>query len=324
VRTSRAFSRATWALLAFTLAVVAWGGLVRASKSGDGCGANWPTCNGALFPTNPGLKTRIEFTHRVMSGTSLALILCWGTWAFLLFPRRSWPRRGAAAALCLILLEALIGAAIVLLRLVGADSSVTRVVGMGLHLVSTFFLLAALLLTGLWASSTAPPRMRGQSPVGTLVFASLGALLLLGVSGAMAALGDTLFPAHSLREGFAQDASPGAHFLLRLRGFHPLLAAFGACLLLATAAVAAALRPGAAVRRAALGVALAVAAQLLVGLVNLALLAPLPMQLLHLVLADVVWLAVVMLGAQALAADAPRLQLPAEAEVRGSPGGVDS
>ncbi len=316
--TSRAFSRTTWALLAFTLAVVAWGGLVRATHSGDGCGANWPTCNGALFPKNPVLKTRIEFTHRVMSGTSLGLILGWGVWAFLRFPRRSWPRRGAACALSLILLEALIGAAIVLLRLVGADSSVTRVVGMGLHLVSTFFLLAALLLTGLWASGTAPPRARGQSPVGPLVWASLGALLVLGVSGAIAALGDTLFPAHSLREGFAQDVSPTAHFLLRLRGWHPVLAAFGASLLLATAAVASALRPAAAVRRAALLVAGAVTAQLLVGLVNLALLAPVPLQLVHLVLADVVWLAVVALGAHALALDAPRLHLPAGAEVRRS------
>src|SRR5271165_2525187 len=123
---SRAFSRATWALLAFTLAVVAWGGLVRASHSGDGCGSNWPTCNGEVFPSHPVLKTRIEFTHRVMSGASLALIVAWALWAFARFPARSWPRRGAAAALLLILLEALIGAAIVLLRLVGADDSLTR------------------------------------------------------------------------------------------------------------------------------------------------------------------------------------------------------
>ncbi len=311
---SRAFSRATWALLLFTLAVVAWGGLVRASGSGDGCGANWPTCNGALFPQHPVLKTRIEFTHRLMSGASLGLILALGAWAYFRFPPRSWPRRGAAAALCLILLEALIGASIVLLRLVGTDSSVTRVVGMGLHLVSTFFLLAALLLTGLWASGTAPPRVRGQGPLAALLWASLGALLVLGVSGAMAALGDTLFPAHSLREGFAQDVSPSAHFLLRLRGVHPLCAAYGASLLLATAAVASALRPSAAVRRAALLVALAVAAQLLVGLVNLALLAPVPLQLLHLLLADGVWLAVVALLAHALAQDAPRLHVPARAE----------
>jgi heme a synthase len=313
---ARAFTRATIALLAFTLSVVAWGGLVRASRSGDGCGANWPTCNGELFPKAPVLKTRIEFTHRVMSGASLVLTAGLAGWAFLRFPRRSWPRRGAATALAFSCSEALIGAAIVLLRLVGTDSSLTRVVGMGLHLMSTFFLLAALLLTALWASGTAPPRLRGQRPLGTLLSASLGALLLLGMSGALAALGDTLFPAHSLREGFAQDVSPTAHFLLRLRILHPLLAGLGASLLLATAAVASLLRPSSAVRRTALLVAAAVTTQLLVGLVNLALLAPVPLQLVHLVLADGVWLSVVALGAHALALDAPRLQVASRAEAR--------
>ena len=304
---SVAFTRYTWAVLAFTLAVVVWGGLVRASRSGDGCGANWPTCNGALFPKAPLLKTRIEYTHRLMSGASLLLTAGLAGWAFLRFPRRSWPRRGAATALAFSCSEALIGATIVLLRLVGADSSVTRVVGMGLHLVSTFFLLAALLLTALWAAGLAPLRLRGQAPVGTLLWASLGALLVLGMSGALAALGDTLFPVHTLAEGLAQDTSPTAHFLLRLRILHPLLAGFGASLLLATAAVAALLRPSAAVRRAALAVACVVALQLAVGLLNLFLLAPVPLQLLHLLLADAVWLAVVGLGAYALAADAPRL-----------------
>jgi heme A synthase len=313
---ARAFSRATWALLAFTLAVVAWGGLVRASRSGDGCGSNWPTCNGELFPKRPALKTRIEFTHRVMSGASLILTAGLAGWALARFPRRSWPRRGALTALAFSCSEALIGAAIVLLRLVGADSSVTRVVGMGLHLLSTFFLLAALLLTALWASGTAAPRLRGQGSVGTLLWASLLALLVLGMSGALAALGDTLFPAHSLREGFAQDASPTAHFLLRLRGLHPLLAAFVAALLLATAVVTSTLRPGPGVRRAARLAAGLVAAQLLVGLVNLALLAPVALQLVHLVLADGVWLSLVALGARALAEDAQRLEVQAHAEAR--------
>ncbi|MGO8968485.1 MAG: COX15/CtaA family protein [Myxococcaceae bacterium] len=310
---SRAFARSSWALLAFTLAVVAWGGLVRASHSGDGCGANWPSCNGEVFPSGAALKTRIEFTHRLMSGASLVLVAAWAAWAFRRFRRNSWVRRGAVAGLGFLLTEALLGAALVLLRLVGADSSATRVVVMGLHLLNTFALLAALLLTGLWAAGTARPSFRQQRPVGTLLLASLLTLLVLGVTGAIAALGDTLFPAHSLKEGFLQDTSPTAHFLLRLRVLHPVLAALGGSLLLATAAVTAFLRPGRAVRRSALVLALAVSAQLLVGLVNLALLAPLGLQLLHLVLADVVWLSLVALAARALAVDAPRLRLPAPA-----------
>ncbi len=310
---SRAFARSSWALLAFTLAVVAWGGLVRASHSGDGCGANWPTCNGQVFPSAPALKTRIEFTHRLMSGASLVLVAAWAAWAFRRFPKKSLVRRGAVATVGYHLLEALLGAGLVLLRLVGADSSLTRVVGMGLHLLNTFALLAALLLTGLWAAGTARPSFRHQSPVGALVLASLLSLLVLGVTGAIAALGDTLFPAHSFQEGLLQDASPTAHFLLRLRILHPVLAALGASLLFATAAVTAFLRPARAVRRSALVVAGAVLTQLMVGLVNLALLAPLGLQLVHLVLADVVWLSVVALAAQALAVDTPRLRVPAPA-----------
>ena len=311
VATSRAFLRASWALLAFTLLVVAWGGLVRASRSGDGCGANWPTCNGEVFPTATALKTRIEFTHRVTSGAILGpLVLAWVGWALARFPKGSRVRRAAWASLGLLVVEALVGAGLVRRGLVGTDESVARVVVMGLHLCTTFALLAALLLTGLWADGTARPRLSGQRPVSTLVLASLAALLVVGVTGAIAALGDTLFPPRSLQEGLLQDASPTAHFLLRLRILHPVLAAAGASLLLATAAVAAFLRPGRAVRRAAAVVALAVVAQLVVGLVNLALLAPLPLQLLHLLLADVVWLSVVALAAQALAADAPRLVVP--------------
>jgi heme a synthase len=316
---SRTFSRATGALLVLTLAVVAWGGLVRASRSGDGCGASWPTCNGTLFPSHPELKTRIEFTHRVMSGLSLAATLAWVGWAFRRFPRGSWVRVGATAAGVLMVVEALIGAGIVLLRLVGADASLTRVVGMGLHLVSTFLLLAAVLLAGRWAAGTGAPRWRGQRPVNLLVACSLAALLVLGVTGAIAALGDTLFPAGSLAEGVAQDSAPTAHFLVRLRILHPVLAAFGASLLLATAAVTAVLRPEGAVRRGALALAGLVALQMVVGLTNLLLLAPLGLQLLHLLLADLVWLAMVALAARALAEGAPRLQVAAPVEGLGPP-----
>jgi cytochrome c oxidase assembly protein subunit 15 len=143
-----------------------------------------------------------------------------------------------------------------------------------------------------------------------LIPAALLGLVVLGVSGAVAALGDTLFPARSLAEGFRQDISAGAHVLLRLRVLHPLLAVAVGTLLLVTAAVSSLLRPGRQVRRAAFALALLVVLQLTAGLVNLALLAPVWMQLLHLLLADAVWLAAVLLGASALAEDAPRLAVP--------------
>ena len=58
------------------------------------------------------------------------------------------------------------------------------------------------------------------------------AILLVGVSGAVAALGDTLFPSSTLAEGIREDFSPTSHLFLRLRLWHPVLAVLGSGYLL--------------------------------------------------------------------------------------------
>ena len=304
------FARATWGLVAFLLAVVVWGAFVRATGSGAGCGAHWPVCNGQVLPRAPALETVIEFSHRVSSGLVTLAVLAWAVWGFLAFPRGHWVRRGAVLGVLAILVEAAIGAALVLFRLTGKDDSLTRAGVMGFHLVNTFFLLAVVALTGAWAGGLSRLRPRDQGAVAVLVPAALLGLVVLGVSGGVAALGDTLFPATSLAEGFRQDVSGGAHVLLRLRVLHPLLAVAVGTLLLVTAAVCGLLRPGRSVRRTAVVLAGLVVLQLIAGMVNLVLLAPVWMQLVHLLLADAVWLATVLLGAAALAEDAPRLSVP--------------
>jgi heme A synthase len=310
---ARHYARATSVLLAFLLGTVAWGAYVRATGSGAGCGAHWPVCNGELVPRAPALATLIEFSHRVSSGLTLIAVAGWAVWGFLRFPRGHRVRRGALLGLGLMLVEALIGAALVLLRLVGTNDSLRRALAMSLHLTNTFFLLAVVAVTGAWAAGLARPRLRGQGAVGVLLAAALLGLLLLGISGALAALGDTLFPARSLAEGFRQDLSASSHGLLRLRLLHPALAVTVGIVVVIAAALSALLRPGPPVRRfAACAVGLLVC-QLIAGLVNLALLAPVWMQLVHLLLADAVWLAVVLLGSQALAENAPRLAAPAAA-----------
>jgi len=308
------FARATWGLIAFLLAVVVWGAFVRATGSGAGCGAHWPVCNGQVLPRAPTLATLIEFSHRVSSALVTLAVVGWAVWGFLAFPRGHRVRKGAVLGVVAILLEGGIGAALVLLRLTGKDDSLARAVVMELHLVNTFFLLAVVALTGAWAAGTSAPRLRQQGAVGVLIPAALLGLLVLGATGAIAALGDTLFPARSLAEGFRQDVAAGAHVLLRLRVLHPFLAVAIGALLLATAGVASLLRPGQSVRRAAVALAALVLLQLTAGMVNLALLAPVWMQLVHLLLADAVWLAAVLLGACALATDAPRLAVPGLAE----------
>ncbi|HTS80952.1 MAG TPA: COX15/CtaA family protein [Myxococcaceae bacterium] len=301
------FARATWGLVAFLLGVVAWGAYVRATGSGAGCGAHWPVCNGEIVPRAPALETLVEFSHRVSSGLVTLAVIAWAAWGYRAFPRGHRVQAGVVLGTVAILVEGGIGAALVLLRLTGKDESLARAGVMALHLVNTFFLLGVVTLTGAWAGGTGRPRLRDQGAIGVLVPAALVAMVALGVSGAIAALGDTLFPARSLAEGFRQDLAGGAHLLLRLRVLHPLLAVAVALFLLGTAAVASLLRPGRQVRRTAIALAALVVVQLTAGLVNLALLAPVWMQLLHLFLADAVWLALVVLGAAALAEDAPRL-----------------
>jgi len=303
----RSYARWTWALLAFLLAVVVWGAFVRATGSGAGCGAHWPVCNGELVPRAPALETIIEFTHRVSSGVVTAAVLGWAVLAFVVFPRGHRVRRGALLGVVAILIEAGIGAALVLFHLVDRNDSPERAVVMCAHLVNTFFLLAVVAVSGAWAAGTRPARLRGQGALGVLLPLALGALVVLGLSGGIAALGDTLFPARSLAEGFRQDLSPTANLLVRLRVLHPVLAVLTALGVLVTAVLASLLRPAPGVRRNALWVAGLVVLQLVAGLVNLVLLAPVAMQLLHLLLADLLWLAAVLLGVRALAEDAPRL-----------------
>jgi heme A synthase len=302
----RRFSRFAWLVLAYNLAVIAWGAFVRATGSGAGCGRHWPMCSGVVVPRAPSVATLIEFSHRLSSGLALVLVVTLGVWAFRAYPKGHAVRRGAAASVAFIFSEALVGAGLVLLELVAHDASLKRAVALPTHLVNTFFLLAALSLTAWWSTVTprdaAGPavRLRGQGGVGTLLGAALAGTLLLGVTGAVTALGDTLFPAGSLTEGMRQDLAPTAHFLLRLRVWHPTLALAVGGMMLVTAGVVWLRRDDRRTQRLALAIVLLFLAQLVAGVANLLLLAPIWMQLVHLLLADAVWITLVLLTASAM------------------------
>jgi heme a synthase len=297
-----------WATLAFTFAVILWGAYVRASGSGAGCGSHWPSCNGEIIPRSRSVATVIEFTHRVTSGLSGLLVLVELVWAFHALPRRHPARAGAVASLLLMLNEGAVGAALVLFEHVAYDKSVARAAWTSLHLANTFFLVAALTCTAHWAGAPEggrgrAPRLAGQGLAGLLLAAGAIGLLLTGVSGAVTALGDTLFAATSLARGIADDFSPTAHFLQQLRVLHPITATLAAVLVLyARGPIAEGRGPEAA--RASRRLAVIVVAQLLLGLLNFVLQAPVAMQLVHLLVADLVWVAFVLLGAAALSADA--------------------
>src|SRR5258707_636964 len=85
--TQRRFARFAWGVLAYNVAVILWGALVRATGSGAGCGGHWPLCNGKVLPKVSQIATVIELTHRVMSGVALVLVAVMFTRARKLFAR---------------------------------------------------------------------------------------------------------------------------------------------------------------------------------------------------------------------------------------------
>ncbi|HEX8440905.1 COX15/CtaA family protein [Archangium sp.] len=303
---SRSYRVFSWFTLLYTLAVVLWGAYVRATGSGAGCGDHWPVCNGEVVPRTPSLQTLIEYTHRLTSGLAmvLAVVLC--VWGLRAHAQGHPVRKAAGASLFFMLTEAAVGAGLVLFKMVADNPSTARAFWMAAHLINTFLLVGAMALTCWWAEGRERVVLRRQGLTGWLVAGSLVGVLVLGVSGAIAALGDTLFPASSLAEGWSQDVSPTAHVLLRLRVLHPVLAVGVGALVVFSATTVARLRPSPAVRKSARLLSVLYALQLAAGVVNLVLLAPVWMQLVHLLLADAVWVVLVRLSAAGLALGAPR------------------
>ncbi|HEY3352875.1 MAG TPA: COX15/CtaA family protein [Polyangia bacterium] len=313
--TSRRFATFAWLVLAYNLAVIAWGAYVRATGSGAGCGQHWPLCNGEVMPRTGSVALTIELTHRVSSGFVLVLAAALIAWAFKAAAKGHPVRRAAVGVGVLTVTEAVVGAGLVLLKLVGTDASMLRALSMAVHLTNTFLLVGALTLTAAWATWDARPRPRAHLGLGLLIVSGLEGVLVVGVSGAIAALGDTLFPAATLGAGLAQDFSATAHLLVRLRVLHPFIAVAVGLLLLVIANVmpAAARREG----RLLLGLVLV---QLGAGALSVALLAPVWLQLVHLLLADLVWIALVLAGNRALAAPVPARAATAAPLPAGAPG----
>lgn len=307
-RVPRAFQRLAWGSLVYTILVVLFGAWVRITGSGAGCGQHWPTCHGEVVPRAPSVATMIEFTHRASSGIYGFVILALVIAAFRFFPRGSWARRGALLALLFTITEALVGARLVLLGLVADNDSVDRAIWMAVHLVNTSLLTGSVALT-CWAGAAAPVG-GARRPLGGLGWALVGGLaglLLVGVTGAVTALGDTLFPVDTggaFIDRIGADHSPTAHFLQRLRVMHPLLSIGVGLALLVLAQAAADRRRSEAVRRWARATGIAVIAQVAAGVANILLSAPGWMQIVHLLLANVLWLALIFLALSTLRAPA--------------------
>lgn len=286
-------ARYAWFVLVFNVGVILVGALVRATGSGAGCGASWPTCQGEFVPEMQGATT-IEFSHRAVSGIALLLVLGLAVAVWRKVDRGQPARVGATLALIAIVGEALIGAAIVLAEWVADDASIARAVSVPLHLVNTLFLLAALTLTAHWLSGGGKIDFRSNPMVTRWVVLGGVALLVIAASGAVTALADTLFP----DESFGADFSGEAHFLTRLRIIHPILAVLAAIIAWWVSGIRQ-IRTS----TSSLAIPFIVGAMLLSGVVNIALGVPIWMQIVHLALADLLWIAYVLVSARALEVD---------------------
>ena len=304
--TRSAYGKLTICSLAFTLAVIVWGAFVRVTGSGAGCGSHWPTCNGEVVPRSSSTATLIEFTHRITSSLALLFVVVVLVYALRLLPKAHPGRAAAAWSLFFMLTEAAVGAGLVLFEKVAQDTSIARGYWMSAHLANTFLLIASMTATTVFAYLD--PRAEGSGTRHKALFYAGGfAFFATGISGAIAALGDTLFPSDTFLEGARLDLAPSAHLFLKLRAIHPFTAVASALLLLFIAGQV--MRNGnRAAASAGKALGLLVLLQVLIGLVNLLLAAPAALQLLHLLVGDAAWISFVVMVVAAAWGPAPAAQ----------------
>ena len=308
-----------WTALGYNVLVILWGAFVRISGSGAGCGEHWPLCNGVALPVSPTLHTVIEFSHRLTSGLSGLFAI--GLLGLALFrsPKGHPVRTGAILSLLLIIFEGLVGGVQVLLGLTATSTNPARGFVQGVHLANTFALLGALLLTAVWASGGPALRLRGPDGkgwgrLGWAVGVTIVSMLVLGMAGAVTALGDLLFTPTGMTplDTVRQDFSLSATIIQNLRVVHPVMALGVSAYLIWFAGWVGARQGGNGSvlepRRWKTALHALIGLQILAGVLNVILKAPGWMQITHLFLACAMWLGVVMLCyAAMLAKPAPRL-----------------
>ena len=283
---TRAVSRFAWVTLGYFILVVLWGAVVRATGSGGGCGANWPLCNGDYFPHHPRLATMIEFAHRSSSGVCSFLTIALGVWTFRRTPKGYPARKAVLWAGFFLVTEALLGAALVLRHWVEANVSTGRTIAQSIHFTNTLLLMGALALTA-WFLRGGEAAAEGSK---TAALCAVVATIAVGATGSLAALADTLFPSPTLLSALRADLAAGAPVLVRMRWLHPAAAAIGfVCVVW--------LLRGVRWNTVSKAVAGLLAMQFLLGVADVILLAPTWMQVLHLLGADLYWVALVVLAA---------------------------
>ncbi len=306
------FAKYAWFVLVWNIVVILWGVFLRASKSGDGCGQHWLTCHGEVIPSAPELKTVIEFSHRITSFLAFVAVVALLIWTFKKFAKGSPIRKTAVASFIFILTEALVGAGLVLTGNTAESLTPTRPFWMAGHLLNTFILLAFLTVTARYASGGGRLRWNLERKYIAAIVIGVVAIFIVGISGSIAALSNMLFPSGTLAEGVAKDFSATSNILLRLRLLHPITAILTSVFLIfLTGWIAKESRKEKGVVRWSNALSLLVLAQLAFGSLTLFMLAPIVMQLGHLLLADLIWISYVLMAANFMSNEWPEPDLEA-------------
>lgn len=282
----------TYRLAVITLAanavVILQGAVVRVTGSGAGCGSHWPSCNGQVVPLGHGTEAFVEYGHRLLS---LAVLIL-GAWLLSRVYRSRSERPGlfafGAAAFVFLIIEALLGAMTVLLGYTGDNVSTGRGLMVAVHLVNSLLLVGTLAGTVLYARRDPPDwplRLGRQGLLATVLSVGLIGMLVLMFSGGIAAMGNTMFPSATLAEGLAADFDSRSHTLIRLRILHPVIAVTVGIYLFLSLGLSWLIKPVPEARALARILLVVYLAQLAVGTLNFAMLAPVVLQLLHLALA---------------------------------------
>jgi cytochrome c oxidase assembly protein subunit 15 len=296
---SKVFAVTAWSTLAFNVLVILGGTIVRATGSGDGCGETWPKCGDQFIPPNATVETLIEFSHRVSSvlaGLGVALVVVLALW---FFKKGNRIRKAAVISGVFLVLEALLGAALVIFGWVDADISAGRLVVVPLHLINTFLLLGSLAVTAWWGSGFPQPSGHADRSTKRILILGGVVILILGVSGALNALADTVFPSESVLGDLSEKFGPTAPLLSRLRIIHPVVAIAGG-LFVGWIATTLSRDAGDRSKRLSGVIILIIFSQFFIGIANIYLFTPLSMQVIHLMVADVLWIAYVFLWASLL------------------------
>jgi heme a synthase len=204
------FTRLAWTAATFTYLLIILGAIVRITGSGLGCGEHWPLCNGKLLPPLD-VPTMIEYGHRLAAAAVSVLVAGLAAYAWWLnrgagsgepFP----PGRAPYVALGLLVVQVLLGAVTVALRL-----PPWTVI---LHLGTAMLLLATLIVIAKGSRFT--PGLRPGSLGLALGFVTvLFGALTANLGAATACLGFPLCNGQLL---------PAGNYLQQVQSTHRLLA----------------------------------------------------------------------------------------------------